>query len=128
MVGSLPEVLPLLLRVDGSAGLFGSLFGSWLCFPALPLPPGKYSSKVSFRLLCPGMVVRYALFRRSRFNRAKKSMNYRIRVKGHLDASWQEWFEGLEMVQDEEGTYVHADGLNVQDDPVESGLEIRTLG
>jgi hypothetical protein len=27
-----------------------------------------------------------------------------IRIKGHLDSSWQDWFEGLEIVQEEDGT------------------------
>ncbi len=31
-------------------------------------------------------------------------MNCHIRIKGHLDPSWQEWFEGLEIVQEQEGT------------------------
>jgi hypothetical protein len=31
-------------------------------------------------------------------------MNCLIRIKGHLDSSWQEWFEGLEIVQEPEGT------------------------
>ena len=31
-------------------------------------------------------------------------MSYQIRVEGHLDLSWQEWFEGLELRQEESGT------------------------
>jgi hypothetical protein len=31
-------------------------------------------------------------------------MNYRIRVKGHVDSIWQAWFEGLQMTQQQEGT------------------------
>ncbi len=31
-------------------------------------------------------------------------MNCHIRIKGHLDSSWREWFEGLEIVQEPEGT------------------------
>jgi hypothetical protein len=31
-------------------------------------------------------------------------MRCSIRIKGHLDPSWQSWFEGLEMVQEEDGT------------------------
>ncbi len=31
-------------------------------------------------------------------------MRCSIRIKGHLDRSWQNWFEGLEIVQEEEGT------------------------
>lgn len=31
-------------------------------------------------------------------------MRCHIRIKGHLDSSWQDWFEGLEIVQEEEGT------------------------
>jgi len=37
-----------------------------------------------------------------------------IRVKGHLDPSWQSWFEGLEMVQEEEGTTVFSGPLRDQ--------------
>ena len=31
-------------------------------------------------------------------------MNYQIRVEGHFDRSWQEWFEGLEMKHEAAGT------------------------
>ena len=31
-------------------------------------------------------------------------MRCSIRIKGHLGSSWQSWFEGLEMVQEEDGT------------------------
>ena len=31
-------------------------------------------------------------------------MGYQIRVEGHLDLSWQEWFEGLELRHEESGT------------------------
>ncbi len=31
-------------------------------------------------------------------------MSYQIRVEGHLDHSWQEWFEGLEMKHEATGT------------------------
>lgn len=33
-----------------------------------------------------------------------------IRIKGHLDSSWQNWFDGLEMRQ-EEGTTVFSGSL-----------------
>jgi hypothetical protein len=29
-------------------------------------------------------------------------VKYRIGIKGHLDPFWQEWFEGLQIVQKEE--------------------------
>ncbi len=56
------------------------------------------------------------------------SMNYRIRVKGHLDPSWQEWFEGLQMVQEEEGTPLLAGFLRDQAALYGILLKIRTLG
>ena len=31
-------------------------------------------------------------------------MSYQIRVEGHLDLSWQGWFEGLELRQEDSGT------------------------
>ncbi len=33
-------------------------------------------------------------------------MRCRIRIKGHLDHSWQEWLEGLELVHDVTGTTI----------------------
>jgi hypothetical protein len=30
-------------------------------------------------------------------------MQYRIRVKGHLDPGWQEWLEGLQIVHEPAG-------------------------
>jgi len=29
---------------------------------------------------------------------------YRIRIKGHLDSQWTDWFEGLTITLDEDGT------------------------
>jgi hypothetical protein len=37
-----------------------------------------------------------------------------IHIKGHLDPSWQDWFEGLEMVQEKEGTTVFSGPLQDQ--------------
>lgn len=31
-------------------------------------------------------------------------MNYIIRVKGHLDSSWREWFEHLSITHEPDGT------------------------
>ena len=31
-------------------------------------------------------------------------MNVTIRVKGHLDPTWQEWLEGLQIVHEADGT------------------------
>lgn len=33
-------------------------------------------------------------------------MRYRIRLKGHLDSSWQEWLEGSAIVHSASGTTV----------------------
>jgi hypothetical protein len=31
-------------------------------------------------------------------------MHYRIRIKGHLDPSWQEWLEELQITHEADGT------------------------
>jgi hypothetical protein len=41
-------------------------------------------------------------------------MRCHIRIKGHLDPSWQDWFEGLEMVQEEEGITLFSGSLQDQ--------------
>ena len=41
-------------------------------------------------------------------------MHCTIRIKGHLDPSWQDWFEGLTMVQEEEGTTLFSGFLHDQ--------------
>ena len=38
-------------------------------------------------------------------------MHYRIRVKGHLDPSWQSWFAGLEIEQHATGTTFLSESL-----------------
>lgn len=55
-------------------------------------------------------------------------MKYHIRIKGHLDPSWQEWFEGLEIVQEKEGTMLFSGPL--QDQAALHGIlaKIRGLG
>jgi hypothetical protein len=35
---------------------------------------------------------------------ADPPMHVSLRIEGHLDKSWQEWLEGLEIVHEEEGT------------------------
>jgi hypothetical protein len=36
--------------------------------------------------------------------RGRRLMHVLIRIQGHLDPSWQEWLEGLEIVHEEGGT------------------------
>ena len=55
-------------------------------------------------------------------------MNYRIRIKGHLDSSWQEWFEGLQIVQEGDGTSLLAGFLKDQAALYALLLRIRALG
>ena len=33
-------------------------------------------------------------------------MRCRIRIEGHLDLSWQSWFDDLEIIQEEQGTTI----------------------
>jgi hypothetical protein len=55
-------------------------------------------------------------------------MRCHIRIKGHLDPSWQDWFEGLEIVQEKEGTTLLSGPL--QDQAALHGIlaKIRGLG
>jgi hypothetical protein len=55
-------------------------------------------------------------------------MKYHIRVKGHLSPSWQAWFEGVEIVQEEDGTSLLAGFLRDQAALYGILLRIRTLG
>ena len=32
------------------------------------------------------------------------TQSYKIRIRGHLDESWADWFDGLEIVHEERGT------------------------
>ena len=32
--------------------------------------------------------------------------HYRIRIRGHLDPAWSDWFDGLSVTQDDDGTTV----------------------
>ena len=41
-------------------------------------------------------------------------MQCSIRIKGHLDPSWRDWFGGLEMVQEEDGTTLFSGSLEDQ--------------
>jgi hypothetical protein len=53
---------------------------------------------------------------------------YEIRVRGHLDNSWSEWFEGLSVAYEEDGSTVLTGP--VTDQPALHGLlaKIRDLG
>lgn len=57
-----------------------------------------------------------------------ESQVYQIRIKGHLNNSWSEWFEGLSMTHEEDGTTVLTGP--VADQPALHGLlvKIRDLG
>jgi hypothetical protein len=57
-----------------------------------------------------------------------ESQVYQIRIKGHLDCSWSEWFEGLSVTHEEDGTTVLTGP--VADQPALHGLlaKIRDLG
>lgn len=41
-------------------------------------------------------------------------MRYQIRVKGHLDPDWQEWFEGLQITHEDAGTSLLSGSLQDQ--------------
>jgi hypothetical protein len=55
-------------------------------------------------------------------------MKCRIRIKGLLDQSWRDWFEGLEIVQEQEGTTLFLGSL--EDQAALHGIlaKIRDLG
>ncbi len=33
----------------------------------------------------------------------EKTLNYELRVEGHLDEQWRNWFDGMTITQDENG-------------------------
>jgi hypothetical protein len=47
-------------------------------------------------------------------------MHVSIRIKGHLDPSWQEWLEGLQIVHEPDGTS-RLSGM-LRDQPALSGI------
>jgi hypothetical protein len=55
-------------------------------------------------------------------------MQCHIRVKEHLDVSWQEWFEGLQITHEEEGTTLISGSLQDQAALYGVLLKIRQLG
>src|SRR5258708_12414767 len=83
---------------------------------------------VAERLLRASARNRYAVFSRSLLKGASKSMKYHIRVKGHLGPSWQAWFEGVEIVQEADGTSLLAGFLRAQAALYGILLRILTLG
>jgi len=34
----------------------------------------------------------------------RASTHYRIRIRGHLDVAWSDWFDGLGITQEDDGT------------------------
>ncbi|XID91601.1 hypothetical protein ACF3MZ_24310 [Paenibacillaceae bacterium WGS1546] len=53
---------------------------------------------------------------------------YEIRLKGHLDARWTDWFEGLTLIHESDGTTILT--VQVVDQPALHGLlkKVRDLG
>jgi hypothetical protein len=37
-------------------------------------------------------------------NEGRRQLQVSIRIKGHLDTSWQQWLEGLQIVHEPDGT------------------------
>jgi hypothetical protein len=58
------------------------------------------------RLLTTVLATRKQVFfmQENKCAQGSTDMGYQIRVEGHLDLSWQEWFEGLELRHEESGT------------------------
>jgi hypothetical protein len=61
-------------------------------------------------------------------DRSPESQVYQVRIRGHLNGSWSEWFEGASITQEEDGTTVLTGP--VADQPALHGLlvRIRDLG
>ena len=55
-------------------------------------------------------------------------MKYDIRVKEHLDPSWQEWFEGLQIVHEHTGTSLLSGSISDQAALYGILLKVRQLG
>jgi len=55
-------------------------------------------------------------------------MKYNIRVKEHLDPSWQEWFEGLQIVHEHTGTSLLSGSISDQAALYGILLKVRQLG
>ena len=53
---------------------------------------------------------------------------YKIRIAGHLDAQWQDWFDGMSVTQEADGTTLLSGP--VPDQPALYGLlrKVRDLG
>jgi hypothetical protein len=83
---------------------------------------------VAERLLPTSVRNRYAVLSSSPPKGATKNMRYHIRVKGHLDPSWQAWFGGVEIVHEEDGTSRLSGFLRDQAALYGILLRIRTLG
>ena len=54
-------------------------------------------------------------------------MRYRIRLKGHLDTSWQEWLEGAAIVHTASGTTILSGSLPDQAALYRVLLKLRNL-
>jgi hypothetical protein len=55
-------------------------------------------------------------------------MRYDIRVKEHLDPSWEEWFDGLQIVHEHTGTSLLSGSISDQAALYGILLKVRHLG
>lgn len=65
----------------------------------------------------------HAVSENKRRRHSIESQVYQIRVKGHLDNSWSEWFEDFSLTHEEDGTTVLTGP--VADQPALHGLLVR---
>ena len=55
-------------------------------------------------------------------------MKYSIRIQGHLDPSWRDWFEGLQITHEDQGTTLLTGALRDQAALFGILFKIRQLG
>jgi len=125
----LPEALPLLPRVDGSAGIFESPFDSWLCFPVLLLPLENTPSRYPFGYHV--QVRWHGILWTNRSHRERSREAYELsypRQRASRFIPGRAWFEGLQIVQEEDGTSRLSGFLKDQAALYALLLRIRSLG
>ena len=72
--------------------------------------------------------MRYAMLPAIEMSNGRPQMHYHIRVKGHLDVSWQFWFAGLQIAHETAGTTVLSGPLPDQAALYGMLLKINRLG
>ena len=86
----------------------------------------KSPGQSPYVVMTPHYVVLYILINQTNERNLEVPENYKILIDGHLQDRWKEWFEGLKICRNADGTTTISGNMNlklISVNPIEEYLE-----